>query len=177
MSGKLRLLASLLFLAVLLSLTASIVAFLLREVVAMHLPTTDVTAQLTRYQSDATIRQRWDTLQRSYECCGGHEQGYRDWLAQGPRRGGVPDSCCKVETEGCGNVPFLSPNAIPPIPAVIHVEGCMVVIKDSLHGSVLPGLLACALIGLVAGLIELLLMLMSCCFADHVKKVKDFRRT
>ena len=86
MSRKLRLLASLLFLAVLLSLVASVTAFLLREVMSTHLPTTDVTAQLARFEEDAVIRERWEALQRTYHCCGGHENGYRDWGAGNGRQ-------------------------------------------------------------------------------------------
>ena len=35
--------------------------------------------------------------------------------------------------------------------------------------------LACALLSLVVALVELLLVFASCCFADHVKKIKDLK--
>ncbi len=57
----------------------------------------------------------------------------------------------------------------------IHPEGCLPVIRRSLSAHVLPALMACALIALVAALLELLLVLAACCFADHVKRIKDMR--
>ena len=58
---------------------------------------------------------------------------------------------------------------------VIHTEGCMAAIRRVLLSDVLPLLLVCALVSLVVALIELLLVLASCCFADHVKKIKDLK--
>ena len=51
----------------------------------------------------------------------------------------------------------------------------MPAIRRALLSDVLPLLLACALLSLVVALIELLLVLASCCFADHVKKIKDLK--
>ena len=50
-----------------------------RETIAHTFANTPVQNQLIRYEKDSTIRDRWDTLQKSYECCGGGSQGYRDW--------------------------------------------------------------------------------------------------
>ena len=51
----------------------------------------------------------------------------------------------------------------------------MLAIRRVLLSDVLPLLLVCALVSLVVALIELLLVLASCCFADHVKKIKDLK--
>ena len=51
----------------------------------------------------------------------------------------------------------------------------MAAIRRVLLSDVLPLLLVCALVSLVVALIELLLVLASCCFADHVKKIKDLK--
>ena len=79
MSRHLRLLSFLLPLATLLSLSTAVATFLLREVVATHLPNADVAAQLRRYHRDDALRARWDALQRGYGCCGGHGGGYNEW--------------------------------------------------------------------------------------------------
>ncbi len=73
--------------------------------------------------------------------------------------------------------PFLTTPSIPPIEKTIHVDGCMPVIRSALVSDVLGLLLACALISLIVALIELLLVMASCCFADHVKKIKDMKST
>ncbi len=90
----------------------------------------------------------------------------------------MPDSCCVPPARlGCGLEAFARgiTLAIPPVDEQVYPEGCMPVIRRSLDASVLPALLACALLALVAGLLQLLLVLAVCCFADHVKKIKDMR--
>ncbi|TRY79713.1 hypothetical protein TCAL_01988 [Tigriopus californicus] len=177
-SSGLRFFSILLFLAFLLCVIACILSFLLREVAAVHFPSTNVLAQIRRFFNDEDIQTRWNALQRGYECCGGHQQGYRDWTPNSGILRAVPDSCCKLEFEHCGErVNFNQELAIPRVDSVIHVKGCMPVIKSAMRNKVLPILMACALMALVAGLIELLLMLCAYCFADHVKKIKDVRRS
>jgi len=88
----------------------------------------------------------------------------------------VPDSCCKERSSGCGAQPFESFNPIPPLEEQIHTRGCVQVIALSLREGALPLLLAAALIALVAALLQLVLALCLCCFAGHVRKVKDIKR-
>ena len=52
----------------------------------------------------------------------------------------------------------------------IHVNGCMDVIRGVLFKHVMPILMICALVGLVVGMMELLLLLCAACFADHIRK-------
>lgn len=177
-SSGLRFFSILLFLAFLLCVIACILSFLLREVAAVHFPNTNVLAQIRRFFVNEDIQTRWNALQRGYECCGGHEQGYRDWTPNSGILRVVPDSCCRREFEDCGQrVNFNQELVIPRVDSLIHVRGCMPVIKGAMRSKVLPILMACALMALVAGLIELLLMLCAYCFADHVKKIKDIRRS
>ena len=51
----------------------------------------------------------------------------------------------------------------------IWVNGCMTEARQTLFKHVMPLLLICALVSLVVGLIELLLLLCAVCFADHIK--------
>ena len=173
-SSKLRLFSLVVLVAFTLSLVTTVMAFLLREVIAYHFASTDVTAQLRRFKSDPAMAARWTALQRAYACCGGSEEaGYRDWSGSTGRVEAVPDSCCVEEYEGCGARPFISEDAIPRVPDVIHTGGCVPAIKHALDAVGLPIMFAAALIALVAALIELLLMLCAWCFAGHVKKIKD----
>eukprot|EP00095_Tigriopus_kingsejongensis_P002788 maker-scaffold728_size105512-snap-gene-0.18 protein:Tk02788 transcript:maker-scaffold728_size105512-snap-gene-0.18-mRNA-1 annotation:"cd63 antigen" len=177
-SFGLRLFSFLLLLSCLLCVIACILSFLLREVAAVHFPNTNVLSQLRRFEANEVIRHRWNSLQRAYQCCGGHEQGYRDWTPNSGLLKSVPDSCCQEEFEGCGlQLDFNQELAVPRVDNKINVEGCMPVIKAAMRSSVLPILMACALLALVAALIELLLMLCAFCFADHVKKMKDTQRS
>ncbi len=104
MSRRLRAFACVLVLAVALSLVASVASFLLREVIANHFSAVDVQAQIIRYKVNDFFRNRWDILQGSYGCCGGHENGYKDYANDEGVITEVPDSCCKVVTPGCGQV-------------------------------------------------------------------------
>ena len=48
------------------------------------------------------VKQTWDIVQSDFKCCG--VEKYSDWFdtPYGKDVNGVPDSCCKVETAGCG---------------------------------------------------------------------------
>ena len=67
--------------ALLISLTASVTSFVLRETIAHRFIKTDVTAQLNGYATDPFLRSRWDTIQKEFRCCGAKNvgTGYTDW--------------------------------------------------------------------------------------------------
>ena len=73
--------ASIILVALLISLTASVTSFVLRETIAHRFSKTDVTAQLNGYATDPFLRSRWDTIQKEFRCCGGYNvgTGYTDW--------------------------------------------------------------------------------------------------
>jgi hypothetical protein len=66
----------------------------------------EVDADMSQYWTVPEVRDRWDTLQRDFQCCGlkGFEIGFRDWERVAASRGGegrgVPTSCCLRE-ESC----------------------------------------------------------------------------
>ena len=80
-SGVFLAYASIILVALLISLSASISSFVLREAIAHRFSKTDVTAQLKGYATDAFLRSRWDSIQREFRCCGGYNvgSGYTDW--------------------------------------------------------------------------------------------------
>ena len=73
--------ASIILVALLISLTASVTSFVLRETIAHRFIKTDVTAQLNGYATDPFLRSRWDTIQKEFRCCGAKNvgTGYTDW--------------------------------------------------------------------------------------------------
>ena len=73
--------ASIILVALLISLTASVTSFVLRETIAHRFSKTDVKAQLNGYATDPFLRSRWDTIQKEFRCCGGYNvgTGYQDW--------------------------------------------------------------------------------------------------
>ncbi len=91
-SAAFRLLAVALIASCLLCLASSVVAFLLRETIAHTFGSTRVSAQLSRYDSDDSVKSRWDSLQRAYQCCGGGDAAYFDYadvrgdIAKGEQR-------------------------------------------------------------------------------------------
>ena len=80
-SGVFLAYASIILVALLISLTASVTSFVLRETIAHRFSKTDVTAQLNGYATDPFLRSRWDTIQKEFRCCGGYNvgTGYTDW--------------------------------------------------------------------------------------------------
>ena len=80
-SGVFLAYASIIGVAFLISLSASVTSFVLREAIAHRFKLTDVGAQLNLYSTDPYIRSRWDTIQREFRCCGGYKigTGYTDW--------------------------------------------------------------------------------------------------
>ena len=60
-------------------LVACILAFLLRQSVALTFSSTSVQGQIQRFEDDEVIARRWNALQRGYGCCGGGPDGYKDW--------------------------------------------------------------------------------------------------
>ena len=80
-SGVFLAYASIILVALLISLTASVTSFVLRETIAHRFSKTDVKAQLNGYATDPFLRSRWDTIQKEFRCCGGYNvgTGYQDW--------------------------------------------------------------------------------------------------
>ena len=80
-SGVFLAYASIILVALLISLTASVTSFVLRETIAHRFSKTDMTAQLNGYATDPFLRSRWDTIQKEFRCCGGYNvgTGYTDW--------------------------------------------------------------------------------------------------
>ena len=98
-------------------------------------------------------KETWDLVQKDVKCCG--VEKYVDWKEV---IGGdiVPDSCCKVETEGCGkgfNVEEIYP------------EGCLATLKAKIldNSGIAIG------VGIGIGVLIFLAVLIGCSQAKAMK--------
>lgn len=94
------------------------------------------------------VTKTWDDLQRKYMCCG--TDNYTDWMDTnfGASVDGVPDSCCKNETKGCGSNVF---NKKTP-DLGIYTDGCYEALNDSAMrniGAIIGGAVGLALLQVV----------------------------
>jgi len=106
---------------------------------------------MTKYGDDKSIvTKTWDDLQTKYTCCGTND--YSDWentpFGQNTTIMGVPDSCCKTESPGCGHNVFPNNQTINNI----YTAGCysaLVASAASNLGAIIAGAVVLALLQLV----------------------------
>merc|ERR1712012_190165 len=89
-----------------------------------------------------------DTLQRDFQCCGALnlKTGFQDWdrvnqdIRVNRKNRGVPDSCCLMESPGCGSndVDIFTDQLAY---GKIYIHGCLAVMKSRLNRDVEPLLL------------------------------------
>eukprot|EP00092_Neocalanus_flemingeri_P004433 GFUD01004768.1.p1 GENE.GFUD01004768.1~~GFUD01004768.1.p1 ORF type:complete len:272 (-),score=65.70 GFUD01004768.1:754-1569(-) len=135
---------------------------------------------LKHYWDDETVRTKWDTLQRDFQCCGAFNlrTGFQDWSRLGNYqqiRRGVPDSCCLVEEEGgCGNTEeiFSDPLAYEKI----NIHGCMAIMKNRLFRDVYPVLLTYIGCAVVLALITILAMVLSAAYVAAITRRSNQER-
>jgi len=99
------------------------------------------------------VTETWDIMQSDFKCCG--VDNYTDWEGK-PHftTGDVPDTCCKVPTNGCGKGAAESLDKI-------YTTGCFVMFENYIVDN------AAAAAGVGVGVIVLLFMgvCVSCCVA------------
>lgn len=107
---------------------------------------------LKNYRSDANgLDDAWDFVQQEYKCCG--VKSYVDWknatiwqhyntpVSHG---GKVPDSCCKIRMENCGNDVLFESH-----PSEIYTNGCFDILNQ--YASTLISREAWVILGVVLG--------------------------
>ena len=131
--------------------------------IKMGLLNANVVPELARYETDAWVSYKWDTMQRrvlrylkfskltprtkfyhsgEFTCCGGYgyNQGYIAWkhTMMGSKAMSVPDSCCHTESPGCGRNLFQTTD-LKNIVERIHAHGCLTIMQVRLktHVSVI----------------------------------------
>ena len=95
----------------------------------------------------------------------------------GHEENGVPDSCCHVETAGCGRNRFTGHDVTAG--QHIHTHGCLTIMQHKLVDQVVPVLLGFAGVGVVLALVQLMAVVFalsySAAIARYHKQADDQR--
>ena len=102
----------------------------------------------------------WDLVQKDVKCCG--VERYTDWIRVMEVEDKVPDSCCKVETEGCGKARFYDTEKI-------YKEGCLAKLK----AKILENSGHAIGVGVGIGILNFLGVIVGCRHAKRLKKKKE----
>ncbi|XP_068600207.1 CD63 antigen [Brachionichthys hirsutus] len=87
-----------------------------------------LTEMISNYKNGTSeFKDAVDDLQRKLRCCGVNSSA--DWRSFTPDGKSVPDSCCVVETKGCGINAMTDPEKV-------HQEGCHDVVEELLKTNI-----------------------------------------
>lgn len=100
------------------------------------------------------VTNAWDILQTDLHCCG--SANYTNWFQY--TQESVPDSCCKVDTKGCGGKGF-------PVDS-IYTRGCLVEFEDKFIGNM--GVVGGIALGVAFA--QFLGVVFSCCLGNRIRK-------
>eukprot|EP00094_Tigriopus_californicus_P004934 TCALIF_04752-PA protein Name:"Similar to CD63 CD63 antigen (Oryctolagus cuniculus)" AED:0.03 eAED:0.03 QI:0/0.66/0.5/0.75/0.66/0.5/4/759/432 len=134
---------------------------------------TNVVSEMAFYDTNQWTRNKWDTLQREYTCCGAYNfnQGYLAWkqTVLGADRNSVPDSCCLHESAHCGQGIFdLTDQRL--VMQTIHVHGCLTIMQVRLKAHVIVIMYVFAVIGSLIAIVELLAVVLAFCMATQYSR-------
>ena len=148
----LRTFGSLIAILLLIEIIFVLVVYFKQDTIQKHMKGT-----MEDYNKNATenggVTEAWDTLQRSYRCCG--VGAPRDWDTLLGKS--VPDSCCVEESPGCGTDARKFPDD-----KRIFLKGCYEKLSND---SVLLGG-----VGGVLLVVQLLAIIIACCMARPKKE-------
>jgi len=121
---------------------------------------------LDKYDPDDDTRkplvEAWDALQQDLQCCG--VDSYTDWKNSSSWKTGhendVPKSCCKKESEGCGDGKISNPGQD------IYTKGCkgQMIEQFITHIDVVAG------VGVGAGFLQLIIVIAACCLGKKYEE-------
>jgi len=144
----------------------------------LNTATHDVYEEMERYWVDPDIKFKWDTLQRDFQCCGvlQHNTGYKDWqrFSQASRqaslKAAVPDSCCLVEAQDCGqgDAQGIFNDIYPGLS--IYTHGCLTILEGRYERDIQPVLLAYIGCAVVLALLQILALVLSAAFVAAIKR-------
>ena len=89
--------------------------------------------------------------------------------------GTYPDSCCTIKYPDCGRQAHrtLGSDFAKTVYDIIHAQGCLTVVEQSLEESVNPILMAWGVAGVAVALLELVVVFMCLLFKLHTSKSED----
>jgi len=105
----------------------------------------------------------WDAMQETYQCCGVDKPS--DWNAKFPNS--VPDSCCVIRSEGCGENALARPDN-----KKIFSKGCFTKFAIDVETNVE----ITSAVGGVLGAIQLIAILVACCMGRRManRRYEDY---
>eukprot|EP00088_Acartia_fossae_P050658 TRINITY_DN5676_c0_g1_i1.p1 TRINITY_DN5676_c0_g1~~TRINITY_DN5676_c0_g1_i1.p1 ORF type:complete len:237 (+),score=53.48 TRINITY_DN5676_c0_g1_i1:128-838(+) len=89
-----------LFFILIAQIGAGIAAFALKGDLSDNIKT-NLEKGLDNYVESEMYAKSWNLVQETFQCCG--VEDYKDWQDTFNTTTKVPDSCCRVPTENCGN--------------------------------------------------------------------------
>ena len=130
-----------------------------------------VNEDLALYGIDSSITAKWDELQRYYHCCGANNflTGYNDYRSTPiGQTFSVPDSCCHVQSTGCGYRIFKESE--DQIMNRIFVNGCLTLLQYQLETDVVPMMVGYAVIGVILALVELITVVLASAYVAQITR-------
>jgi len=164
--------------AFLVQLFSIFTAFQLRVILNTVQVVPGVQENMRQYKTDNTIKNNWDSIQRSHRCCGGlnYDTGYTDWYTVFNED--VPDSCCHEEREGCGRGK-LRVNNNNDLDLGIWKDGCIKILQHKLKEEVSPLMIIYSGVGVLLAIVELITVVLACSYIAQIsrRKKRDSLRT
>lgn len=112
------------------------------------------------------VRHTWDPIQQDFLCCG--VESYLDWknTTFGEARNGVPDTCCKTNTPGCGKGVFGAEDDL----SGINKVGCFKTLEETILGNVA----VVAGIGVAVAVFQVIVVIVSCSLAKNLRRTENY---
>lgn len=150
--------AVLLVVILLMCVVATIVGFIFRNK-ANEMADDMILSYIEDYANNSVIMKITDNLQKDHHCCG--SSNYTDWSRNKflNETHSVPDSCCRNETQRCGEGVLMSKDV-----SKIYTQGCLSYLEDQVK----TGYLILAAISVAVALIMIMGVILSCCLAKAV---------
>lgn len=126
---------------------------------------------LQKYGVDATVTADWDKLQTEQRCCGGLNElsGYEDYRNTPiGANNSVPDSCCFLVTERCGQGIFQRPK--DSIRNSIWTTGCITALKYRLENEVARIMVVYAGVSVLIALVELIAVVLTSAYIAQISR-------
>jgi len=138
----------------------------------------EVYEEMSHYYEDPSVKYKWDTLQRDFQCCGAlnYRTGFQDWdklanmntYVSGVGSRGVPDSCCVDEKPGCGNDAGIFEDILAHEKVFIH--GCMTIMKNRLNRDIAPVLVIYIACSVVLALLTILTVVLTAAYVAAITR-------
>lgn len=170
--GLITVMSVLLGIAFIGQLASVFTAMMLRTEIETDIPKVSyIQDNMAQYETDDYIKANWDSMQRSLRCCGGmgYELGYDTWEDALKRRH-VPDSCCHLEQEGCGQNKIVPRNVARQNNIGIWKDGCLEILQVMLKNDLLDFAWIYIGIGLILALVELITVVLACAYVAQINR-------